>query len=68
MATEPLLKYDGCSCADWHETMPKLNGPIILASVRAGNPRLYDGTPFRFCPWCGERLPATSTPQRSETP
>lgn len=58
MATEPLFPYDGCICADWHETMPKINGPIILASVRAGH-NTYDGTPFRFCPWCGQRLPET---------
>jgi hypothetical protein len=56
MATEPLVQPDGCVCKDWEETMPKLNGPIVLASIRAGNPKLYTGTPFRFCPWCGANL------------
>ncbi len=57
MATEPLIDPNGCPCVEWQIGMPKINGPIILASIRAGNPKLYDGVPFRFCPWCGLRLP-----------
>jgi hypothetical protein len=56
MATEPLIKPDGCGCSDWDTEMPKINGPIILASIRAGH-NTYDGKPFRFCPWCGSKLP-----------
>ncbi len=64
MAIESLVKPDGCSCDDWAITMPKLNGPIVLASIRAGNPCLYDGKPFVFCPWCGNRLPETVNEQQ----
>lgn len=39
-------------CADWEPGIEKLNGPIILQSLRAGKD-LYTGVPFRFCPWCG---------------
>jgi len=45
-----------CTCSDWKETLPKLNAPIQLQSARSGFKWQYDGTPFRFCPWCGEEL------------
>lgn len=45
-----------CDCPDWGEQIQKINGPIVLASIRAGKD-LYDGKPFVFCPWCGDRLP-----------
>lgn len=44
-----------CTCDGWKVNEPKVNGPIILQSIRAGRD-LYDGDPFRFCPWCGKEL------------
>jgi len=41
-----------CTCADWEPEIAKVNGPIVLQSIRAGRD-LYTGKPFRFCPWCG---------------
>ena len=58
IGTQPLVEPDGCKCKDWEETMPKINGPIIMASIRAGH-NTYDGKPMVFCPWCGTRLPET---------
>jgi hypothetical protein len=44
-----------CVCPDWAPGVEKINGPIITASIRAGRD-LYDGKPFKFCPWCGSKL------------
>ena len=44
-----------CLCDDWETQIQKLNGPIVLASIRAGRD-LFDGKPFKFCPWCGMQL------------
>ena len=46
-----------CICADWEPEIAKVNGPIVLQSLRAGRD-LYTGKPFRFCPWCGLSLTA----------
>lgn len=43
-------------CADWTPGITKLNGPIVLQSIRAGKD-LYTGKPFLFCPWCGQKRP-----------
>lgn len=48
-----------CGCADWKPQMEKINGPIVLQSLRAGRD-LYDGKAFKFCPWCGVRLGSKS--------
>jgi hypothetical protein len=45
-------------CADWGANIEKVNGTIILQSLRAGRD-LYDGKPFTQCPWCGGSLTAT---------
>lgn len=44
-----------CECTDWAECMPKINGPIVLAAIRAGR-SVYDGKTFVYCPWCGRKL------------
>jgi hypothetical protein len=52
---EPTADFradDDACCEPWRVTLPKINGPIVLQSVRAGRD-LYDGAPFEFCPWCG---------------
>ena len=43
-------------CPDWPVQIEKVNGPIVLQSLRAGLD-LYDGIPFRYCPWCGKKRP-----------
>ena len=42
-------------CDEWDQNIEKIDGPITLQSIRAGR-NLYVGEPFRFCPWCGEKL------------
>ena len=44
-----------CDCLDWRENIDKVNGPIVLQSIRAGRD-LYTGKPFVYCPWCGRCL------------
>lgn len=41
-------------CPDWKAQTDKINGFITLQAVRSGNSNIYDGVPFRFCPWCGK--------------
>lgn len=48
-------------CPDWKPQSDKINGFIIFQSTRAGRD-LYDGIPYRFCPWCG-----TPRPKKAET-
>jgi hypothetical protein len=48
-----------CSCPDWEPELKKINGPIVLQSVRSGGAYRYNGKQFIFCPWCGERLTGT---------
>lgn len=45
-----------CPCPDWEPGIRKIDGPIALQAVRTGGAYQYDGKPFRFCPWCGQRL------------
>ena len=44
-----------CSCKEWKENIGKVNGPTILQALRQGT-KGYEGVPFKFCPWCGEKL------------
>ena len=48
------MKTQDC-CPDWGPNCAKINGPIILHSIRTGF--LYAGIAFRFCPWCGTKRP-----------
>ena len=57
MATEALVKPISCPCPDWDVQIQKVNGPIVNQAVRSGFTWRYDGKPFVFCPWCGNRLP-----------
>lgn len=45
-----------CVCGAWAANIDKVNGPIVLQSIRSGFRRQYDGAPFRYCPWCGSKL------------
>jgi len=42
-------------CSDWDENIEKVNGQIVLQSLRAGRD-LFNGKPFKFCPWCGSTI------------
>ena len=56
-------------CDEWDQNIEKVDGPIMLQSIRAGRD-LYDGIPFKFCPWCGndieEKLPQDQIPTLEE--
>lgn len=45
-----------CTCDGWKDNIEKVNGPIVLQSIRSGNLNQYDGKPFTYCPWCGSSL------------
>jgi len=42
-------------CNEWDKNIEKVNGPIVLQSILAGRD-IYDGMPFKFCPWCGNDI------------
>jgi len=63
MATEPLIKPRGCTCADWPVQIEKVNAPIVLQSARSGFRWQYDGKPFAYCPWCGSAIQDLPEPQ-----
>lgn len=52
-AGDPLLSYLDC-CPDWEPETKKINGPVALQQIRAGQ-SVPAGhfKPWRFCPWCG---------------
>lgn len=57
----------GCTCSDWVANMPQLRNLLALGIVHGQHDRARTlGTPFRFCPWCGQRLERV-TNQRDET-
>jgi hypothetical protein len=58
--TEPSAR--DCSCVDWQTNIPQLDSLLLLAATHR---REYQGTPFRFCPWCGRSLIENSK-QRDE--
>jgi hypothetical protein len=41
-------------CKDWEIQIHKINAPIILQCLRTGR-TTYDGLPFQYCPWCGNK-------------
>lgn len=46
-----------CTCADWLPQIEKLNAPIVLQQVRAGEQLPDDYFKlWAFCPWCGKAL------------
>ena len=52
----------GCVCSDWVDNVPLLNTLLLLGKT---HDQEYQGTSFRFCPWCGQPL-AGATGQRDE--
>lgn len=44
-----------CTCDDWKPEIDKINGFIVVASIRASQD-LYDGKLMVYCPWCGKML------------
>ena len=63
-ATLPPVSLLDC-CPDWPVQIEKVNGPIVLQSLRAGRD-LYDGIPFRYCPWCGKKRPEQEKQSNSD--
>ena len=45
-----------CYCKEWLPNIEKINGPIIMQTLRSGGRYVFDGEPFNFCPWCGKEL------------
>ena len=46
-----------CNCEDWEPNIEIINGMINTQAAHSwGNKDGYEGKPFDFCPWCGERL------------
>ena len=44
-----------CDCKDFEENMIELNKPWGLWASH-GESKGYEGKPFIYCPWCGEKL------------
>lgn len=42
-----------CNCLEWHRSWPKLQNTFMIAWSQDAR---YDGTAFKNCPWCGEKL------------
>lgn len=47
----------GCACIDWQENIRYLDSVLLLGWTHG---REYKGAPFRFCPWCSQRLPGAA--------
>jgi hypothetical protein len=54
-AQEITVHDQNCTCADWALNMSQLRS---LLGVGIAHSQDYQGTPFRFCPWCGQHLTA----------
>jgi hypothetical protein len=46
-----------CSCQDWKEGMPQIEGAQVLAHTHG---TAYTGKVFLYCPWCGKKRGATT--------
>lgn len=47
-------EYTDACCADWTPCWEKINAPIVLQQIRAGQSLPNDHfKPIEFCPWCG---------------
>lgn len=62
MADRRREEATGCTCADWQENVGHLDSLLLLGWTHG---REYKGALFRFCPWCGQRLPG-ATGRRDE--
>lgn len=47
-------KIKHCDCKEWAISMPQIIGAQLFVNSRGIT---YNGAPFKFCPWCGEKLP-----------
>lgn len=57
MADNQREEATGCVCADWKENVRHLDSLLLLGWTHG---REYKGLLFRFCPWCGQRLPSVA--------
>lgn len=51
-------------CLTWTSNIEKVNAPIFNMAARSGFLWQYEGKPFEFCPWCGNKLVPDSTPAK----
>jgi hypothetical protein len=42
-----------CTCNKFKENIEKIDGCISYAFIHG---MIYEGTPFKYCPWCGKKL------------
>jgi hypothetical protein len=57
-----------CTCSDWAANMPHLRNLLAPGSAHGQHDEAgVRWVPFRFCPWCGQRLDPVPS-QRDETP
>ncbi len=47
----------GCTCSGWVNNAPLLHTLLLLGKMHGQE---YQGTSFRFCPWCGQTLARVS--------
>lgn len=67
--TQAPKQWPQCSCENWIDQLPKINGPIVTAQLRTGHYVASDY--FRawgFCPWCGRDLAGGGTTPRTPEP
>jgi len=58
------MKLD-CTCKDWKENMPLINGLASFSILHGSNG--YKGKYFEYCPWCGKEIPELEeTPKMTE--
>ena len=50
---ESVPKIELCDCIFWKDNIRELNAQIVMGAIHS-NP--YAGIPFRYCPWCGNKL------------
>ena len=53
-----------CYCKEWLPNIEKINGPIIMQTLRSGGNYVFNGEPFHFCPWCGKELVDKEMPDK----
>ena len=46
-------KRKACTCKEWIKLVPQIDSVFTMAWTHG---YMYTGTPWRVCPWCGEKL------------
>lgn len=48
-----------CDCQEWQDSVGQIDDAMMFCANRSAGPK-YTGPIFKFCPWCGSRLPAVA--------